>query len=192
MNDAIKTQISAFVDGELPENESELLLHRMCQDSELRQQAAEYLALGRAMRGHRGVAGSEHLRDRIAAALDDKALQDEFDAIEPETRRFLRPLAGAAIAATVAVAAIVGLQQVGGVADVDVAPVANTVDSANPGYTVPEVHRGLHTLEAGDLDALRATFEQRAEEIPEADADDDDEVVDEAMASDAVPAEETP
>ena len=191
MNDAIKTQISAFVDGELPDNESELLLRRMCQDSELRQQAAEYMALGRAMRGSRGVPGSDQLRDRIAAALDDKSLQAEFDAIEPATRRFLRPLAGAAIAATVALAAIVGLQQVGGFTDVEVAPVADTADEPGPSYTVPEVHRGLHVLEAGDLDALRATFEQRAEEIevPEADDENTDDESDTSATADA---EQTP
>jgi len=37
MNEAIKMQLSAFVDGELPENESELLLRRLSQDAELRQ-----------------------------------------------------------------------------------------------------------------------------------------------------------
>ena len=189
MNDAIKTQISAFVDGELPDNESELLLRRMCQDSELRQQAAEYLAMGRAIRGQRSVAGLEHLRERIAAALDDTPLQDDFDSIEPTTRRFLRPVAGAAIAATVALAAILGLQQVGGFGAVDVAPVAETADGASPGYTVPDVHRGLHNREAGDLDALRATFERRADEIAEPEAE---EAEDEQADADASPDEQTP
>jgi negative regulator of sigma E activity len=75
MNDAIKMQISAFVDGELPQNEAELLLRRLCQDRELRQQAAEYLAMGRVMRGERVVAGLDKLRGRIAGALDDQSLQ---------------------------------------------------------------------------------------------------------------------
>ena len=187
MNDAIKMQISAFVDGELPDNESELLLRRMCQDGELRQQAAEYLAMGRAVRGQRGMPGSALLRERIAAALDDKSLQAEFDAIEPAARRYVRPLAGAAIAATVALAAIVGLQQLGGFETVDVAPVADTVEATNPGYTVPEAHRGLHNMEAGDLDALRATFERRADEIAEPDATEeetDDEEADSQASED--------
>ena len=45
MNDGIKMQISAFVDGELPEAEAQLLLRRLSQDAELRQQAAEYFAI---------------------------------------------------------------------------------------------------------------------------------------------------
>jgi len=186
MNDTIKTQISAFIDGELPSNESEMLLRRISQDVELRQQAAEYLALGRALRGQRGVAGIENLRDRIAAVLDDKSQQEEFDAIEPVNRRFLRPIAGVAIAATVALAAIIGLQQINSVGTVEVAPIADTrsegSDSAS--YTVPDAHRGLHDMEAGDLDALRATFERRADEIAEPDpaneANDEDIVDDDA------------
>ena len=189
MNDAIRMQISAFVDGELPDNEAELLLRRMCQDDELRQQAAEYLAMGRAMRGHSSVPGAERLRERITAALDDTSLQAEFDAIQPTTRRYLRPVVGGAIAATVALAAIIGLQQVGGFSEVDVAPIADTTESTNPGYTVPEVHRGLHELEAGDLDALRATFEQRAEEI---DTPDDEDPDDQATPADSAQDDQTP
>ena len=187
MNDAIKMQISAFVDGELPDNESELLLRRMCQDSDMRQQAADYLAVGRAMRGHRGVPGSEKLRERIAAVLDDKSLQAEFDSIEPARRSLLRPVVGGAIAATVALAAIVGLQQVGPGVDSEIAPVADSAETAAPGYTVPELHRGLHNREAGDLDALRATFEQRADEIVETDAEEeeaDDKEVDPQASED--------
>ena len=190
MNDAIKTQISAFVDGELPSNESELLLRRMSQDIELRQQAAEYFAIGRALRGHRGVPGIERLREQIAAALDDKSLQEDLDAIEPVNRRFLRPIGGVAIAATVALAAIFGLQQVENDGSVDVAPIAENIDSAgdSPSYTVPDAHRGLHNMEVGDLDALRATFERRAEEIVDpgvTDDDDDDQVADEDTEADA-------
>ena len=70
MNDAIKAQISAFVDGELPENEAEMLLRRMSQDRELRQQAAEYLAMGRAIRSERTFAGMDTLRERIRPYLD--------------------------------------------------------------------------------------------------------------------------
>ena len=164
MNDAIRTQISAFVDGELPENESELLLRRMSQDLELRQLAAQYFALSRAIRGQRTVPGTDSLRERIAAVLDDTALEHEFEAIEPTGRRYLRPVAGVAIAATVALAAIVGLQQLNGVPEVDAVPVAEET----PAYTVPDAHRGLHTMETGDLDALLATFELREDEIDDA------------------------
>ena len=50
MNDAIRMQLSAFVDGELPENEAEMLLRRMSQDVQSRKEVAEYIALGRLIR----------------------------------------------------------------------------------------------------------------------------------------------
>ena len=113
MNDAIRMQISAFVDGELPENEAELLLRRMSQDGELRQEVAEYLALGRLIRGEHGLAATDRLHARIAAAIDEQEHPVEAEQIATTARksRAIRPLAGAAIAATVAAIAIFTLQQ---------------------------------------------------------------------------------
>ena len=74
MNEAIKMQISAFVDGELPDSEADLLLRRMSQDAELRRVAADYLDLGRVMRNESSVRNVERLRERIAAAIDDKVV----------------------------------------------------------------------------------------------------------------------
>ena len=139
MNDAIKMQISAFVDGELPQNEAELLLRRLCQDRELRQQAAEYLEMGRAMRGERSVAGIENLRERISAALGDATLQEEPDVISSARPRFLRPVVGFAIAATVALAALLGLQQMSAIPEIDATPGTAIAESIDDGaYTVPD------------------------------------------------------
>jgi negative regulator of sigma E activity len=141
MNEGIKMQISAFVDGELPETEAQLLLRRLSQDYELRQQAAEYLALGRAMRGQRSVAAIGDLRGRIAAAIDDKLSEAEFAAIEATGRSYLRPLTGFAIAATVAVVAIFGLQQMTAAPDVGIAATAPAIATGTPvdSYTVPDI-----------------------------------------------------
>ena len=147
MNDAIKMQISAFVDGELPSNEAELLLRRLCQDRQLRQQAAEYLAMGRVIRGEHVFAGMATLRERIEAEIDDKALDDEVVDASPAPSRYVRPLAGAAIAATVAMAALLGLQRT------DDVPTVSPSDSegaiVDAGYTVPDsddVLRGYYEL----------------------------------------------
>jgi negative regulator of sigma E activity len=141
MNEGIKNQISAFVDGELPEAEAQLLLRRLSQDVELRQQAAEYFAVGRALRGQSSVAEIGGLRGRIAAAIDDRLIEEEFSEIEPVGRRYGRPLAGIAIAATVAVVAIFGLQQVTRApgAGVDSATPALAESSAEDSYTVPAI-----------------------------------------------------
>lgn len=138
MNDAIRMQISAFVDGELPHNEAELLLRRLCQDRDLRQQAAEYLAMGRAMRGEHVFTNMASLRERIAAELNDAGFADAAKDESPPAPRYLRPLAGFAIAAAVALVAILGLQQeavdtgIGGQGT----PIA--VDAADDSYTVPD------------------------------------------------------
>ncbi len=110
MNDAIKMQLSAFVDGELPENEAELLLRRMSQDAELRRDVAEYMAIGRLIRGESGLAGADRLHERVAAEIDERPL--DASALKDVVRAswVTRPLAGAAIAATVALIGILALQ----------------------------------------------------------------------------------
>lgn len=141
MNEGIKMQISAFVDGELPEAEAQLLLRRLSQDFELRQQAAEYLALGRAIRGQRSIAAIGDLRGRIAAAIDDKLGQAELAALEASGRRFARPMAGFAIAATVAVAAIFGLQYMTAGPDGGAATTTPVIadQAGKDSYTVPDI-----------------------------------------------------
>ena len=110
MNEAIRMQLSAFVDGELPDNEKELLLRRLSQDAELRRELGEILAIGRAMRGELQPAGVDLLRDRIDAAIESGEGMDLPDEESAAPDRRLRPLAGFAIAASVALLAILGLQ----------------------------------------------------------------------------------
>ncbi len=128
MNDGIREQLSAFVDGELPENEAGLLLRRMSQDVELRQDVAEYLAIGRMIRSAPGLAGADRLHERIVAAIEDKPADAAEAVAAVHTSRSIRPLAGAAIAATVALIAIFALQQTPGVDELSTnspVPVAN-------------------------------------------------------------------
>ena len=139
MNDAIREQLSAFVDGELPENEAELLLRRMSQDVELRQDVAEYLAIGRLMRSEPGLAGADRLHERITAAIDEKPADagDNTDAMKGP--RAIRPLAGIAIAATVALVAIFALQQTTGIDELaNETPVPVASDNTR-GDAVPRV-----------------------------------------------------
>ncbi|MDH3491107.1 MAG: sigma-E factor negative regulatory protein [Gammaproteobacteria bacterium] len=137
MNDAIRMQISAFVDGELPDNEADLLLRRMGQDAELRHKVAEYLAIGRALRGEITVPGVDRIHERVAAAIDDKPLAENVETAGTPPVKAIRPLAGAAIAATVALAAIFGLQQTMSVDGGDAVTPAPAVVETDSGYTVP-------------------------------------------------------
>ena len=138
MNDAIKAQISAFVDGELPDNEGQLLLLRMSQDGSLRQQAAEYMAMGRILRGERVIVGLGQLRERISGAIDDQSVAFSVTPPAIGRSRFLRPVAGVGIAAAVALVAILGLQQLNIGTVVDETPVSEIVtDTSIRPFTVP-------------------------------------------------------
>jgi negative regulator of sigma E activity len=166
-------QVSAFVDGELPENEADLLVRRLSQDADLRKQVSEYLAIGRIMRGEYSVQGSDVLRERIAAELDERPLQEPADSVTATPpNRFLRPAAGAAIAATVALVAIFGL---GRVADVD-APVPATAVVADEvaSETVPSMDdaelRRLLILRGDESNSFltrMTSLQMRAEELAE-------------------------
>jgi negative regulator of sigma E activity len=204
MNDAIRMQISAFVDGELPDAEADLLLRRMGQDAALRKQAAEFLEIGRAMRGEPGVPGVERLQERISAALDDRPMAaDEVVPALPQGRS-VRPLVGVAVAASVALLAIVGLQFSPGLGGPDNAEPANTVAevAGDTAYVVPPrpvddqlrqyvMSHGASASELGGnsmntrLVTLRLSEEVLAEEEAEEEAKDD--AADEQAADDETP-----
>ena len=196
MNDAIRMQISAFVDGELPDAEADLLLRRMSQDANLRKQAAEFLEIGRAMRGELGVPGVERLQERIGAALDDRPLVDDEVSQTSTAGRSIRPLLGVAVAASVALIAIFGLQLRPGVDGPTSVDGDNAVAESAEGssYTVPQpvddqlrqyvLSHGASSSELGAngmntrLVSLRLSEEALAEEETEEETA-DEEAVDE-------------
>ena len=119
MNDALRMQISAFVDGELPDNESELLLRRLSQDANLRQQVAQYLEIGRAMRGEAELPNMVQLRSSIAESLGEE-IAVAIQADVAVGNRYVKPMLGFAVAASVALLAIFSLQQAGTQGDIDI------------------------------------------------------------------------
>lgn len=149
MNDALRMQVSAFVDGELAENESELLLRRLSQDAALRQLVEQYLAIGRAVRAEREIPGTADLRGRIASALGEEQPGETAPAAAGPGFRWLRPVAGVAVAATVAGLALFSLQalQVSGPA-LPEATVAG--EPAGAGYTEPSPAEALSDRPASE------------------------------------------
>ncbi len=148
MNDALRMQVSAFVDGELPENENELLLRRLSQDAALRQQVAQYLEIGRLIRRDHEVPGMSELRDRIAAALGEEAVQHTIDVATPASR-FTRLAAGVAIAASVAVMALIGIRQIN-------QPIEDPVSVADEQFSsVPDSRTAIDQM---DDELLRQLF----------------------------------
>lgn len=107
MNDTINEQVSAFVDGELPDAERELLQRRLAGDGELQATWQRYHLIRDAMR--------EDLPEFIARKTDTAFMQDEDLSLDSTPasvtilQRFAKPAAGFAIAASVAMLAVVGV-----------------------------------------------------------------------------------
>jgi negative regulator of sigma E activity len=108
MTEQISDQISAFIDDELPDEESAFLLRRLERDPEARGRAMRYTMIGAALRDEL-LPVQTILRRRIAVALTGSSLPPQRSAARWRSR-YLRPVIGVGIAASVAIAAIVGLR----------------------------------------------------------------------------------
>lgn len=111
MTDSIQEQVSAFMDGELEDEASELFIRRLCKDSSMRDAASSYSVIGAAMRDELR-ADTASLRARVSAALGDAAV--EAPPAEPQAKSGwlpLRSVAGVGLAAAVGMVALVAIQQ---------------------------------------------------------------------------------
>ncbi len=124
MTDKLKAQVSAFVDDELLEAESELLIRRLCSDAELRKVAARYTLIGDAIRGSLHEIRAD-LAGNIMQVIENEALEESV--AQKGAPRWPRALGGGLVAAAVAAVAVFSLQP------------AETPDSAPPiAVVVPE------------------------------------------------------
>lgn len=107
MTDQIREQISALLDGELAAGEIGLLVRRMERDPELRRAFGNYVLAGECLRGP-GAMASPAFASRVSAALDAGApvVRGEPAHRGPAAGRWKRPLAGVAVAAGAALAAV--------------------------------------------------------------------------------------
>lgn len=111
MTDSIQEQVSAFMDGELEDEASELFIRRLCKDASMRDSASAYSVIGAAMRNEL-VADTVSLRARVSAALGDSTA--ESLPVERRGRTSwlpLRSVAGVGLAAAVGMVALVAIQQ---------------------------------------------------------------------------------
>jgi sigma-E factor negative regulatory protein RseA len=148
MTDSVREQLSACLDDELARGELDLLLKRAGKEAELRSSLGRYAFIGDALRDKAPVAASKGFADRVMAAVETAALEPAPVRRTPlRELRWLRPVAGLAIAAGVATVAVISFQ----VPDVP-APTtlaANTPPSVVtpleqqpvPSYTVPTTSR---------------------------------------------------
>jgi sigma-E factor negative regulatory protein RseA len=111
MSEQIREQVSAFLDGELPDTETELLLKRLTRDGELRESFGRFALIGEALRGSGSQILTRGFASRVNLAIDGEPAHVPALATPPRASRWWRPLAGVTVAASVAAVAIVALQQ---------------------------------------------------------------------------------
>src|ERR1700678_2880242 len=111
MSEQIREQVSAFLDGELPSSETELLLKRLARDGELRESFGRYALIGEAVRGGTLSLMTKGFAARVNLAIDGDAIPAGGHVPQIRAARWWRPFAGAAVAAGVAAVAVVALQQ---------------------------------------------------------------------------------
>ena len=125
-------QLSAFLDDELDSVESDLFVRRLGKDGELRETAMRYSLIGDALRDE---VLSQDPR-AIAGAVAAEGGTHSAAVPANSTARWLRPVAGAAVAATVAVVAVLSLQPAA-VVDIDSAAVTVPEAAAFVGRAAP-------------------------------------------------------
>jgi len=111
MSEQIREQVSAFLDGELPNSETELLLKRLTRDGELRESFGRYALIGEAIRGTTRGLLTKGFAGRVNLAIDGELIPVNGQFSQARGPRWWRPFAGAAVAAGVAAVAVVALQQ---------------------------------------------------------------------------------
>src|ERR1700678_3011541 len=111
MSEQIREQVSAFLDGELPDTETELLLKRLTRDAELRESFGRYALIGEACRGATHAHLTRGLVARVNRTIDGGPAPQSGSVQRVRAPRWWRPVAGAAVAAGVANVAVGALQQ---------------------------------------------------------------------------------
>ncbi|MEN8761360.1 MAG: sigma-E factor negative regulatory protein [Thiogranum sp.] len=111
MSDEIRVQLSALVDDELDEAERPLLLGRLQRDSNLREVLGRYQLISEVMRGA-GQVATLGIADRVRQALEQDAALTGADKPNAGSLSWLKPVAGLAVAASVAVVAVLAVTSV--------------------------------------------------------------------------------
>jgi len=111
MTERIKEQLSAFLDGELPEPESALLLKRLERDDDLRGALSRYSLIGAVLRNDGHAPAARQVAARVSAAIAREPAARQNGARKARVVAMLRPLAGLAVAAGVSALALLVVQQ---------------------------------------------------------------------------------
>jgi len=148
MTDRIKEQLSAFLDGELPDTESALLLKRLERDDELRGALSRYSLIGAVLRSDGDVPAARQVAARVSAAIAKEPFRAAALVRLPGREALLKGFAGLAVAAGVALGAVALVQELRSqdaaapsavIAQLEVPPVQPVMDDTEPAtvYTTP-------------------------------------------------------
>lgn len=156
MTETLNEQLSCFLDGELPEAETTLLLKRLERDEELKGTLSRYSLIGAVLRVEGDAPAARNVAARVRAVVSREPALGK--AGRGAAARWLRPIAGLAIAAGVAAATVMVLpggplessqapERVAAVAPpvADVIPVVAAVDDVDElpqTYTTPPAPAG--------------------------------------------------
>lgn len=110
MTNQIREQMSALLDGELPQDQVGLLVRRMARDAELKRAFGNYVRAGESLRAPGSLMASPGFAARVSAAIDEGEAVAAVDTAPPQRARaalgWRRPLAATAVAASAALAAV--------------------------------------------------------------------------------------
>jgi sigma-E factor negative regulatory protein RseA len=165
MSEQIREQVSAFLDGELPNTETELLLKRLTRDAELRESFGRYALIGEALRGTSPGVLSKSFASRVNRAIDGEPMPAAAQSQIAKSPRWWRPLAGVGVAAGVAAVAIIALQQRAGSPNIAQLQPAAVVKAA-PGMPVANSALTAQNHEALSYTVPTATAEPASAMAP--------------------------
>jgi sigma-E factor negative regulatory protein RseA len=166
MSEQIREQVSAFLDGELPNTETELLLKRLTRDGELRESFGRYALIGEALRGAGSHILTRGFASRVNLAIDGEPAQVAAHAQQARGARWWRPVAGFTVAAGVATVAIVALQQRAISPGVRVATAITAQNPANAAATAPLATLAKNLQNGAAREALSYTVPASSPESP--------------------------
>jgi len=130
MSDEIREQLSALVDDEIDAVERPLLLGRLQRDTGLREILGRYQLISEVMRGD-GQAATLGIADRVRRALEQETALPAADKPNPGGLSWLKPIAGLAVAASVALVAVLAVTSVRETA-VETAPRVASIENTAP------------------------------------------------------------
>ena len=149
MKEKLHEQISALVDDELAEAEHALLIKRLTDDASMRDRLSRYQLISDSLQNHMPRKTDPDFNIGVQLALQD---EPDVQAEPARLTRLFKPLAGLAVAASVAVVAVFSLQSVrqespAGASAVATAPVSNEFAAVDATPLLADTGNGAQRLD---------------------------------------------